>query len=290
MLLDEFRSHLVCIVCCADLTSAYSGFVCTRCGKSYPVRGRKLWAVPTETAVSYEQDVSRSFESRLKNFFQKVPWFYRALVCLFAPGSVPGGFAVHHALSRIPPEARAIVNLGSGTKRIAPHILNLDVLPFENVDVVADMEHLPFRDGSLDMVISECALEHVPAAPQAIVEITRVVKPGGFVYVVVPFLYPYHESPNDYFRWTKSGLIQQFSNFEQVAVGMWAGPMATLVGVLAAWLALLFSVRSRALYTALMHLFLLLLAPLKLLDPLFRLSPMAEDIASVLYFFGRKKF
>lgn len=289
MLLDEFEFILSCINCRSPLARDGNGFVCDRCGVTYPVRGGRLWAVPPEIAAAYERETAASFESYIKRLLRRFPRLYIILEYLFAPGGVPGGLAVRHALRRIPAETRLIVNVGSGTKYIREDVLNLDVLPFKGVEVVADMTHLPFQDDSLDMIISECALEHVPNASAAIAEISRVVKPGGFVYVVVPFLYPYHESPNDYYRWTAAGLREQFSSFEPVAAGVWAGPMTVLIGYLATLFAVAFSFGSRRLHTILTYGALIPLAPLKLLDPIFRLFPHLEDVAAICYFFGRRR-
>src|SRR5580704_2267803 len=45
--------------------------------------------------------------------------------------------------------------------------------------VVADEEHLPFRDASLDLVVSELALQFVNDLPGALVQIRRALKPDG---------------------------------------------------------------------------------------------------------------
>jgi SAM-dependent methyltransferase len=45
--------------------------------------------------------------------------------------------------------------------------------------VVADEEHLPFRDASLDLVVSGLALQFVNDLPGALVQIRRALKPDG---------------------------------------------------------------------------------------------------------------
>lgn len=289
MLIDMFQSTFACITCHSPLTRDGETFRCLRCGVRYPIRDGTLWAVSPDTLIAYERETKASFESRWKRFLRRFPRLYLLLAYLFAPGGVPGGLAVRHALRLVPPETHLIVNLGSGSKRVRRDILNLDVVPVAEVDIVADMAELPFRDGSLDMVISECALEHVPRASRAISEIARVVRPGGFVYVVVPFLYPFHEAPNDYFRWTKAGLCAEFSDFEPIEVGVWSGPMSTLIGYVSTLFAAVFSFGSDRLAVVLTYAILIPLAPLKLLDLLFRPFPRISDVSAVLYFFGRRK-
>jgi SAM-dependent methyltransferase len=51
---------------------------------------------------------------------------------------------------------------------------------FENVDFrLGEIEHLPVRSNSVDVVISNCVLNLVPDKEQAFAEIHRVLKPGG---------------------------------------------------------------------------------------------------------------
>ena len=52
--------------------------------------------------------------------------------------------------------------------------------------VKGDALHLPYADGTFDVVIASEILEHVPADEQAIAELTRVLKPGGKLAVTVP--------------------------------------------------------------------------------------------------------
>lgn len=56
--------------------------------------------------------------------------------------------------------------------------------------VVADAEHLPFRDGAFDKVICTEVLEHIPADQTGIGELYRVAKPGAEVAVSVPGYWP----------------------------------------------------------------------------------------------------
>ena len=45
--------------------------------------------------------------------------------------------------------------------------------------VQADMESIPLASDSVDLVFSVCALEHVPQPSRALLEIHRVLRPGG---------------------------------------------------------------------------------------------------------------
>lgn len=72
-------------------------------------------------------------------------------------------------------------------------------------DVFADARHLPFADNSIDAIACFEVLEHV-RDPQAVLsEVARVLVPGGIVNLSMPFLYPVHDAPYDFQRWTLYG-------------------------------------------------------------------------------------
>lgn len=290
MIPQEILPALACIRCRAPLRPETDGFRCERCGSSYPVRDGRLWALEPGVAARYREAVTRGFGTRLIALLRRFPRLYRLLYWTLTP-IMPGPLSSAEIVRRLGREKKSarMVNIASGTMRIAPQVLNIDILPYEQVDMVADIAYLPFSDASLDLVISETTLEHIPEPERAFHEIRRVVRPGGWVYVTAPFLYPYHESPGDYSRWTKTGLAARFPDFEPFSFGAAAGPMTALISFLMRFFALPFSFRSRTLYTLLTYGFMVLLSPLKLLDPLFRISPFADEVASVLYFFGRKR-
>lgn len=77
--------------------------------------------------------------------------------------------------------------------------------------VFADAANLPFADTSFDVVVCLEVVEHVPNPARVLQEIRRVLKPGGRAYVSMPFLYPIHDAPHDYSRWTESGWRQMAS-------------------------------------------------------------------------------
>lgn len=73
-------------------------------------------------------------------------------------------------------------------------------------DVFADGGALPIVDASIDTVLLLEVLEHVRDAQAVLSNIARVLKPGGLLLLSVPFLYPLHDAPHDYRRYTAPGL------------------------------------------------------------------------------------
>ena len=51
---------------------------------------------------------------------------------------------------------------------------------------VSDIQMLPFGDETFDTVISCETIEHVPDPPRAVRELTRVLKPGGRLFLTTP--------------------------------------------------------------------------------------------------------
>lgn len=70
-------------------------------------------------------------------------------------------------------------------------------------DIFADATQLPFGNESFDAIACFEVLEHVPEPYIALAEIGRVLKPGGIAAISMPFLYPEHDAPHDYQRWTE---------------------------------------------------------------------------------------
>lgn len=97
-----------------------------------------------------------------------------------------------------------------------------------HVDVTADLtQPLPFDDGYADTVVSFQVMEHLPDTALFLSECCRILKPGGRLFITVPFMWHVHEAPHDYYRFTRYGLLYlcEKHGFEDVQIeentGFW---------------------------------------------------------------------
>ena len=66
---------------------------------------------------------------------------------------------------------------------------------------------LPFADNTFDSILCTEVLEHVEQLDDVMIELYRVLKPGGRMIVTSPFICIEHEMPYDFRRFTTNGLI-----------------------------------------------------------------------------------
>jgi SAM-dependent methyltransferase len=78
--------------------------------------------------------------------------------------------------------------------------------PLSNPTVVGSAESLPFENESFDVVLSTQVFEHLVDPAAAMKEAVRVLKRGGRLILTVPGVWPTHEAPHDYWRFTRHGL------------------------------------------------------------------------------------
>lgn len=101
----------------------------------------------------------------------------------------------------------------------------------QQADVLCFAETLPFPDGHFDVVLLTEVLEHT-LRPQAVLsECARVVRSGGHVLMSVPFIYPLHDWPHDYWRFTHHGLelACREATLEPVVIHPKGGPGAVFL-------------------------------------------------------------
>ena len=101
-------------------------------------------------------------------------------------------------------------------------------------DIVAPAHDIPEPDAAFDVVLLTQVLEHVPNPGDVLRELHRILRPGGSLYVSVPFAWEMHELPYDFFRYTKPSLERLLgeAGFDGVEVAPRSDSFSTLAQLL----------------------------------------------------------
>jgi SAM-dependent methyltransferase len=88
------------------------------------------------------------------------------------------------------------------------------------VDMHGRADAIPAVDGSFDVVVCTQVLEHVSNPFLAMKEFRRVLREGGLLIATVPFVWEEHETPHDYYRYTRYGIehLAREAGFEHLEV------------------------------------------------------------------------
>ncbi len=222
---------VACPACYGALSNDGQRVVCAACGAAYDC----LDNVPV---LLLPEMVERA--RALEESFNAAKLARNPLVKLgykFKPPSShydPAAFRRMRAMvARLGPGAR-VMDLGVRERPAAPGLISFDLFRFPGVQVVGDAHRLPFGTASLDGIISTALLEHVEHPEPILAEMRRVVRPGGLIYIEVPFLQGYHPDPIDMRRYTRPGLEQKVSEagFQIVESGVAGGPFSMMAWML----------------------------------------------------------
>jgi SAM-dependent methyltransferase len=129
---------------------------------------------------------------------------------------------------------RRVLDLGCGNSPYAhlfPNRMCLDIRRKPGAAVVADAHALPFADDCLDTILSTEMLEHTLEPQRIVDEIRRVLRPGGRVLLTTRFIFPLHDVPGDYYRFTNYALAHLFRGWSSVQVEAEATTLET-IGIL----------------------------------------------------------
>lgn len=99
-----------------------------------------------------------------------------------------------------------------------PNRLTVDVDSKREPDVVGDIHALPFQNESHEFLVCTEVLEHCHTPQKAVDEMKRILKPGGKLILTTRFVYPLHDVPHDYYRFTKYGLESLMKAWSHVEI------------------------------------------------------------------------
>jgi SAM-dependent methyltransferase len=122
-----------------------------------------------------------------------------------------------------------VLEIGSGRQDLGTNAYSLvDAFPtdvdFVQSDVnpafghrVVDVTDMGIEE-EFDLILCMYVLEHVFDVQAAVRNMCRAVKPGGQVLIAVPHVYPYHDEPIDFWRFTEHSLRHLCSGFSSVEI------------------------------------------------------------------------
>jgi SAM-dependent methyltransferase len=91
-----------------------------------------------------------------------------------------------------------------------------DVVP-EYGHAIVDATTMEF-DAEFDVILCSSVLEHVYDCRAAVERIHRALKPGGRALISVPHLFPYHDEPEDFWRFTEYAVRRLLAEFSAVEI------------------------------------------------------------------------
>jgi len=181
---------------------------------------------------------------------------------------------------------KAIINVGSGGYNPIPGAINIDPFRTGINTVRAYGESLPFENESVDVAMCAAVLEHVKEPKKIVDEIYRVLKCGGEIYIEVPFMQPYHAAPDDYTRFTISGVKHLCKDFSEVSSGVIVGAGSAVAWLIVEYGQIFFSGTMKKIIRNLLK---VVVSPLKYIDRFIIHKKDTCILASGFYFYGIKQ-
>jgi SAM-dependent methyltransferase len=103
-------------------------------------------------------------------------------------------------------------------------------------DLTWDGRQIPLPDAAVECALVTEVLEHCPEPELVIREVCRVLRPGGLIFLTVPFLWPLHNVPYDEYRYTPFAmerLLREggFTDIHLRALGGWDSSLAQMIAL-----------------------------------------------------------
>lgn len=122
------------------------------------------------------------------------------------------------------------IGCGKGLyRKYFPNSIGIDIKKTPAVDFVIDAHNLSiFQDEEFDNILCVEVLEHLYSTERAISEMYRVLKKNGILILTTRFIFPLHDIPIDYYRFTKYGLKHLLKDFKIIEIKEEANTLETL--------------------------------------------------------------
>ena len=143
-----------------------------------------------------------------------------------------------------------VLDLGCGVMPYKDYLKNPHIKNYIGIDINNSLYHnlvepdlfwdgvnIPLEDSSCDYVIATEFLEHYYDTTHILSEIKRVLKKDGKLFFTVPSIWPIHEAPYDYHRFTPFSLEKHFKNgeFSEFIIKPLGGLHTSIALILSFW-------------------------------------------------------
>ena len=131
------------------------------------------------------------------------------------------------AIAQAQPSTARVLEIGSGRTDLGAEAYSMrplfdQDLEFVKSDVNPEFGHQVVDittmtlSSEFDLILCVSVLEHVPNFWEAIPRLREALRPGGTLVLSVPMVFPYHDEPHDFYRFTTHGLRELLSEFSTV--------------------------------------------------------------------------
>ncbi|AMK18948.1 class I SAM-dependent methyltransferase [Sphingobium sp. MI1205] len=191
---EWFSQNLQCPTCSnTHFQRGCDIWACSSCQQAYPVINNSINFISPEMAIDFN------------------------IIANEKPSDHPYNPTAAELISIAEQTGGMVLDCGAGSREFtSDNLIQTEIMPYNNVDILAVNQSLPFQDCVFDAIFSFDVLEHVTDPFLCAQELARVLKPGGYLYLDLPFLQLEHGYPHHYFNATRMGLRRLFQNLLQI--------------------------------------------------------------------------
>lgn len=117
---------------------------------------------------------------------------------------------------------KRILEIGSGEISVDHFFNDSNIFVKSDINPIYGHEIINVTDMKIkneyDVLICLNVIEHVFNYEKAINNMYNALKKKGILFFSIPFFYPLHNQPQDYWRFTEHSLKKLFSNFSEIKI------------------------------------------------------------------------